>query len=117
MQGADSRTPALPAWARRQGEALLLDLHVQPGARRSASAGLYGARLKVAIASPPVEGRANDALLRWLAVLCDCRRSQLSLVAGASSRAKTIRVEGGAANADAIVQRLSAGPAHQPAHK
>jgi uncharacterized protein (TIGR00251 family) len=108
MQGVDSRTPPLPPWARRQGDALLLDLHVQPGARRSAVAGPHGKRLKIAIAAPPVEGRANDALLRWLAGQCDCRRAQLSLAAGAGSREKTVRVEGGAAIAQLILRRLGA---------
>jgi len=108
MQGADSRTPALPPWARCQGADLLLDLHVQPGARRSATAGQHGSRLKLAIAAPPVDGRANDALVRWLAQQCDCRRAQLSLAAGAASREKTVRIEGGAALARVIVQRLTA---------
>jgi uncharacterized protein (TIGR00251 family) len=82
-----------PIWARQDGEGVLLELHVQPGARRSAVLGEHGGRLKLAIASPPVDGRANEALLEFLADRLQLRRSELSLVTGRSSRVKRVRID------------------------
>ena len=50
-----------------QGEDLLLDCHLQPGAKRAEFAGQHGERLKIRISAPPVDGKANDALIRFLA--------------------------------------------------
>ena len=79
---------------------MLIAVHLQPGARRSAVCGEHGGRLKVAIAAPPLQGRANDALLEWIAGRLDLPRRQVRLLAGQRSRDKTVRAEGvGAATA------------------
>jgi hypothetical protein len=80
---------------------------VRPGAKLAAVVGVHGARLKIAIAAPPVEGKANDALLELLAGLLGLPRRQLHLQAGATSREKTVRVE--AINAADVVRRLVGG--------
>ncbi len=74
-----SRTQALPAWIRCEAGAVRLMLHVQPGARRSALLGQYGERLKVAVQAPPTDGRANEALLSYLAACLDLRPGALRL--------------------------------------
>lgn len=50
--------------------------------------------LKIALAAPPVDGRANKALIAWLAVVLDVARSDIAIVAGAQSRNKRIRIKG-----------------------
>ena len=71
-----------------------ISLHVQPGAGRDAVTGLFGTSLKVALKAPPVDGKANSALLRFLAGVLGVPRSGLELCAGASSRDKKVFVAG-----------------------
>ena len=71
-----------------------LQLHVQPGASRTGIAGMHGDALKVRVAAPPAEGRANRELLDYLATILGVARSQLSLVKGESGRRKTVIVLG-----------------------
>ncbi|GAA4094952.1 DUF167 domain-containing protein [Nocardioides kongjuensis] len=74
----------------------LLAVRVQPGASRTGvagAAGVDGAELKIRLASPPVDGRANDELVRWLAKELGVPRSAVSLVRGATSRSKVVRVD------------------------
>src|SRR5262249_38974274 len=67
----------------------------QPGARRSALvARLASGEWKVAVSAPPAEGRANDAVLELVSGLLGVRRSQLTLVRGASSRSQLVEVDG-----------------------
>ena len=81
-------------WHRRNGEVLTLTLHVQPGAKRSEIAGLHGEALKIRLAAPPVEGRANDALLKFIAGLFDVPLRQIELKQGGQSRHKVVTVSG-----------------------
>jgi uncharacterized protein (TIGR00251 family) len=74
----------------------MLRLHVQPGARRSEIAGLHGDCLKIRLAAPPVEGKANAALVAFLADLLGLSKAAIQLRSGAASRRKTVRVEGAA---------------------
>jgi uncharacterized protein (TIGR00251 family) len=73
-----------------QGYRLLL--HVVPGARKTAVAGLHGDRLKVKVAAPPEKGRANDELLDFLARSLKVPRQAVHLASGATSRAKVVAV-------------------------
>lgn len=94
---ADSRTAVgadIPGWLREVAGGVLIEIHLQPGARRTAVCGEHGGRLKIAVAAPPLEGRANDALIDWVAERLDLSRRQVSLVAGQRSRDKTLRVTG-----------------------
>lgn len=81
-------------WYRRDGETLTLTLHVQPGAKRSEIAGLHGEALKVRLAAPPVEGRANAALLRFIAELFAVPLRDAELKRGGQSRHKVVTVTG-----------------------
>jgi len=79
---------------RNTSSGLELDVHVQPGARRSAIVGLHANRLKVAVQAPPVEGRANEALTHFLADVLGVARSQVSVRRGAGARDKTLTIDG-----------------------
>ena len=81
------------------GSAILLPVAARPNAGRSAIQGVHDGALKVALAAPPEKGKANAALLRFLAKALGLRRAQLSLHAGPASRSKVVRVEGLAAEA------------------
>lgn len=87
-------TPASAGWRRVDGSTLLLTLHIQPGASRTEVAGLHGDALKVRVASPPVDGKANATLLDFLAEVFGVPRRDVTLVRGETSRAKVVRVAG-----------------------
>ncbi|MCB1864113.1 MAG: YggU family protein [Chromatiales bacterium] len=70
----------------------MLELHVVPGARKTAVTGLHGGRLKLAIASPPVDGRANAEVVRYLAELFGVAPRNVVLARGLRGRQKTVRV-------------------------
>ncbi|MDX9736690.1 MAG: DUF167 domain-containing protein [Azonexus sp.] len=70
-----------------------LSLHVQPGAKKSECAGLHGEALKIRLAAPPVDGKANEALLRFLAQRLAIPRQQISLKSGQASRQKVVEIE------------------------
>lgn len=80
-------------WRREDGDALILTLHIQPGASRTEVAGEHGDALKVRVASPPVDGKANDALLRYLAAEFGVPVRAVSLERGETSRRKVVRVQ------------------------
>jgi len=74
--------------------ALVLDLHIQPGARRTEVAGMHGGRLKIRLAAPPVEGKANEALIAFLSEQLHVPRRNVTIASGAGSRQKRVVVEG-----------------------
>ena len=69
-------------------------IKVHPRARKDAIAGEIGDALKVALTAPPVEGKANEACIRFFADLLRVPRSSVTIAAGESSRNKVIRVHG-----------------------
>ncbi len=91
---AASERERIPVWARRDGDAWQLDLHVQPGARSTEAAGEHGGRLKLKIAAPPVDNKANAQLLAWLAARLGVPKASVTLVRGETSRQKTVAVRG-----------------------
>jgi uncharacterized protein (TIGR00251 family) len=81
-------------WLQQSGDDVVLVLHVQPGAKKTEVAGQHGDSLKIRLAAPPVDGKANDCLVAFLAETLGVAKSRITLVAGASSRAKRLRVAG-----------------------
>jgi hypothetical protein len=69
-------------------------VRLQPKAKKTALVAELDGALKVAVTAPPIEGRANEALIRFLAELLKVARSSVTIAAGASSRNKVIRIEG-----------------------
>ena len=76
------------------GPKALLKLRVVPNARRSEVVGDYGEAIKLKIAAPAVDGKANEALLEYVADQLGVSRRALELVSGDKSRDKAIAVEG-----------------------
>lgn len=81
-------------WYRRNGEVLTLTLHVQPGAKHTEVAGLHGEALKIRLAAPPIEGRANEALLKFIAEFFGVPQRQVELKQGGQSRHKVVAITG-----------------------
>jgi len=73
-----------------QNNELILDVHLQPKASRDEIAGWFGARLKIRITAPPVDGQANAALLRFLAKQFGVAKSDVILVSGHHGRDKRL---------------------------
>jgi uncharacterized protein (TIGR00251 family) len=73
---------------------VVLELIVTPRASRTRVAGERGDRLRIQLAAPPVEGRANEALVAFLAEALGVRRAEVRLVRGEAGRRKTVRVAG-----------------------
>jgi uncharacterized protein (TIGR00251 family) len=80
---------------------------VHPRARKNAITGSLGDALKLALTAPPVEGKANQACVKFLADLLDVPRSSITIAAGETSRNKLIRVSG--LTAAQVAERLRAG--------
>lgn len=73
---------------------VLLRIRVQPRASRNEIVGLHGDTVRVRLSAPPVDGQANDELIRFLSQQLHVPRSAVRLVSGASSRSKTIMISG-----------------------
>ena len=75
-----------------------LAVRAQPGAKKTAITGVYGegdaAQLKIAVQAPPVEGRANEALVAFLAETFNVPRKSVELVSGQLSRSKIFLLRG-----------------------
>ena len=81
----------MPA-CRRDGADLVLDVLVQPRASRSEIAGLHGERLRIRLQAPPVDGKANAALVEFVADLFAIPRARVTIEHGLSGRDKRVRV-------------------------
>lgn len=79
-------------WHRREGDVITLVLHVQPGAKRTEVIGLHGDALKIRLAAPPIEGRANEAVLRFIADTFKVPLRNVQLKQGALSRHKVVLI-------------------------
>jgi uncharacterized protein (TIGR00251 family) len=89
------------AWRRVGADgSITLTIHAQPGAKKTEVAGVYNAALKIRIAAPAVEGKANAELRRFLAEAFDVPVRNVMLVRGESSRRKTLHIASPAARPD-----------------
>lgn len=97
--------PAAPipadSFLREHPEGCSLAVRVQPGAKRTAITGIYSGtshlHLKIALQAPPVEGKANEALVAFLAKLLSVSRSRIAIAHGENDRFKLVLVRGGTA--------------------
>lgn len=81
-------------WYRRSGDVITLTLHIQPGAKRNEVAGLHGGALKIRLSASPIEGHANEALLKFIAESFDVTLRQVELKQGGQSRHKVVVITG-----------------------
>jgi uncharacterized protein len=83
---------------RAVADGVTLAVRAQPGAKRTAITGIYGegatAQLKIAVQSPPVDGKANAALIGFLAVMFGVGKNQVEIVGGELSRSKVFLIRG-----------------------
>jgi len=87
---------------------VILAVRAQPGAKKTAISGIYGegtgAQLKIAVHAPPLEGRANGALIEFLAETFGLPKSAVRIVSGELSRSKVFLLRGTAlANVQAVL--------------
>jgi hypothetical protein len=99
----------MSTWYQRSADTLILVLHVQPGAKQTSVAGLHGDALKIRLAAPPVEGRANEALLRFIADQFEVPLRSVELKQGGQSRHKRVAICGSTVEPESWFQ------AHNPA--
>jgi len=84
----------MSGWYRQVGETITLTLHIQPGAKRTEIAGLHGDALKIRLSAPPIDGAANEALLKLIADIFNVPVRQVELKQGGQSRRKVVQVQG-----------------------
>ncbi|WP_058534319.1 DUF167 domain-containing protein [Legionella saoudiensis] len=81
-------------WYQQDGSLITINVYVQPGAKHSEIAGLHGNALKIRLQAPPIEGRANAALIKFIAQLFEVSTRQVLLKRGEKSRHKTLLITG-----------------------
>ena len=105
--GANRPAMALPAWLRDSTDAvgcIDIAIYVQPGAKATEVSGEHDGALKLRINAPPVDGKANAAVIAFLAERCGVSKSKVTLLSGDTHRRKRLRVAG--VNAENVVQQL-----------
>ncbi len=81
-------------WLVADDQGVTLRLHIQPGAKKTEVVGRHGEALKIRLAAPPVDGKANACLIACLADQLGVAKASISLVSGDTSRAKRVRIDG-----------------------
>jgi len=82
-----------PAWYQWQDDDLLLSVRVQPKASRDEIIGPHENALKIRITAPPVDGKANTHLIRFLAKTFGVPKSRVEIVSGETGRLKRLRIQ------------------------
>ncbi len=81
-------------FAKDVADGCILSVRVHPGARKNGVTGVHAGALKISLTAPPVDGKANEAVIAFLADALHLPRARVALVAGATSRAKMVRITG-----------------------
>ncbi|WP_454780497.1 DUF167 domain-containing protein [Legionella sp. WA2022007384] len=90
-------------WYQHDAEGLTLRLYVQPGAKKTEIVGLHEGELKIRLNTPPIEGRANKALLRYIAEIFKVPIRQITLQRGDKSRHKVLSIIGSMVDPDDLL--------------
>ncbi|HMF63688.1 MAG TPA: DUF167 domain-containing protein [Edaphobacter sp.] len=75
-----------------------VSVRVHPGARKNGVSGVHAGAVKISLTTPPLDGRANEALIAVVAELLRIPRARVSLVSGMTSRTKVLRITGKSAD-------------------
>ena len=94
MATPEPASAALPAWLKATADGVEITLYVQPGAKKSEVAGEHDGALKLRINAPPVEGKANAAVIAFVAERCGVAKNRVALIAGELNRHKRVAVQG-----------------------
>ena len=81
-------------FARDVADGCTLSVRLHPGARKNGVTGVHTDAVKIALTAPPMDGKANEALIAFLAETLHLPQARVRLVAGATSRAKIVRITG-----------------------
>lgn len=85
----------MSSWYRRSADGVLsISIHAQPGARRTEVTGLHGESLKIRVAAPALEDRANDALIEFVAKRLEVAKRDVTIASGEKSREKRLEIRG-----------------------
>jgi uncharacterized protein (TIGR00251 family) len=87
---------------RWQGQDLILHCHLQPKAAKDEIVGPHGDRLKMRITAPPIEGKANAHLIKWLSKLCKVPQRHITILQGELGRQKTVLIQAPAVVPEAL---------------
>jgi uncharacterized protein (TIGR00251 family) len=85
---------ATATFAQDVADGCTLSVRVHPGARKNAVTGTHAGAIKIALTTPPTDGRANEALIALLAEQLRLPRARITLLTGATSRSKLLRITG-----------------------
>lgn len=83
---------SISSWCKQKHNSLILSLYVQPGAKSNEVTDVVGNELKIRIAAPSLEDKANTELVRYLAILLKAHKSQIQIKRGLKSRHKIVEV-------------------------
>jgi uncharacterized protein (TIGR00251 family) len=82
------------SFAQDVADGCTLAIRVRPGARKNDVAGIHAGAVKISLTAPPVDGRANEALIEFVAELLRIPRARIAILSGAASRMKALRITG-----------------------
>jgi uncharacterized protein (TIGR00251 family) len=82
------------SFAKDVADGCTLSVRVHPGARKNGATGIHADAVKIVLTAPPVDGKANEALIAFLADALGLPRARIVLVSGLTSRAKILRITG-----------------------
>jgi uncharacterized protein (TIGR00251 family) len=95
----------MPEWIKSKEGGILISIRVQPGASRDSITGIREGSLAIKLCSPPVDGRANDALIKFISRKVGVPPSSIQIIQGIKNRKKVLSVPG--VSADEIENALS----------
>ena len=94
-------------WYHHENQMITLKVIVQPGSKKNEVLGLHDEALKIKLTTPAIEGRANAALLKFIAQLFDVPKTYVTLKRGDKSRHKTIQIKNSRVRPEDILKRVN----------
>jgi uncharacterized protein (TIGR00251 family) len=94
----------MSSWYRRSADGVLcISVHAQPGAKRTEVAGLHGESLKIRVAAPALEDRANEALIEFVAKTLGVAKRDVTIASGEKSREKRLEIRGASVDPERLL--------------